>query len=79
MDPQIISQYKSMDKDGDGQVDLSELRQHLVAQGYEEANLDALVVLFDKNGDGEISIDEFAAGLAAIPADQSAAAAAKRQ
>jgi Ca2+-binding EF-hand superfamily protein len=53
--------FAVLDYDGDGQLTIAELSQHLGAAGYSSAAIDNLFETVDINNDGEISCDELCA------------------
>ena len=57
----IRSMFQSMDKNGDGVITVSEMRQALNAAGqdYTLKDVQKLVKKADKNGDGRVAWEEF--------------------
>ena len=61
--------FTSMDTDGSGALDKSELRAALHAKNVDSDYItNTLMAHFDKNSDGKVTWEEFAAGLAAAKA-----------
>ncbi|CAH8652454.1 unnamed protein product [Heterobilharzia americana] len=55
----LLNAFKSLDKDGDGTVSSEELRNCLVACGFNEKDAKPLMEYLDSNKDGKITLDEF--------------------
>ena len=62
-----VNEYKAtfelVDTDGDGYLSVAELKQLMVALGYEisDTRVVEVVVAADENRDGKLSLEEFAA------------------
>jgi len=50
--------FDVVDLNGDGLISFEELRQHLVAQNFDESKIEHIFLILDLNGDGEISKSE---------------------
>mmetsp|Transcript_23866 Transcript_23866/g.43437 ORF Transcript_23866/g.43437 Transcript_23866/m.43437 type:complete len:336 (-) Transcript_23866:254-1261(-) len=57
--PELITMFKSMDKDGNGLLDRDELVEALAKAGTDPEAMDALIKEADTDGDGKISLPEF--------------------
>ena len=56
--------FKSMDADGNGELDTSEFQCKCSDFGIDDASIQQLFLQLDTNSDGNISLDEFIAGWA---------------
>ena len=55
--------FKRVDADGDGTIDLDELRVYVSRRGFPAAQADRAFDALDDNGDGVLSLEEWRAGL----------------
>eukprot|EP00658_Telonema_sp_P-2_P014172 TRINITY_DN1537_c0_g1_i1.p1 TRINITY_DN1537_c0_g1~~TRINITY_DN1537_c0_g1_i1.p1 ORF type:complete len:295 (-),score=26.94 TRINITY_DN1537_c0_g1_i1:279-1163(-) len=54
-----MAMFSSMDTDGNGELDMNELRQGLSDLGFEDAAIDSSMMAMDTNCDGVVSKQEF--------------------
>lgn len=61
VDPEIIGRFSKIDKNGDGRIDISELRAELGKDPkITVEHLEAIVSLADLDGNGEMDVAEYA-------------------
>ena len=66
-------QFRTIDTNGDGSLDLVELSNGLSDLGLTDAEIEAIFVDLDVNNDGRVSEEEYVAGYATcLPDDKSA-------
>ena len=70
---ELRSAFSCFDLDGNGQIDLGELRHVLRSLGANEADASRILAAADKDGDGTVSFDEFAELVRPVYADSGAA------
>jgi len=63
------AQFRFIDKNGDGSLDLAELNEGLSDFGLTDAQIEAIFFELDVNSDGKVSQEEFLAGYASIVAE----------
>ena len=51
--------FSRIDHDGNGYIDISELKNELQAMGQEPGSIQDVVSRYDENGDGYIDFNEF--------------------
>jgi Ca2+-binding EF-hand superfamily protein len=61
VDPKILARFQKIDTNGDGRIDLSELRAELGKDPkITQEHLEAIVSLADVDGNGEMDVEEYA-------------------
>ena len=63
MEDEVSAIFKRVDTDGDGTIDLDELRVYVSRRGFPAAQADRAFDALDDNGDGVLSLEEWRAGL----------------
>ncbi len=63
VEDEVSAIFKRVDTDGDGTIDLDELRVYVSRRGFPAAQADRAFDALDDNGDGVLSLEEWRAGL----------------
>lgn len=63
VEDEVSALFKRVDADGDGTIDLDELRVYVSRRGFPAAQADRAFAAIDTDGDGTLSLDEWRAGL----------------
>ena len=74
-DHRIKLAFSRIDHDGNGYIDLAELRTELEAMGQEPEGIEEIVGKYDENGDGYIDFHEFSELIRKLSSEASTAAA----
>ncbi|QDZ24092.1 calcium-dependent protein kinase [Chloropicon primus] len=72
-DHRIKLAFSKIDHDGNGYIDLAELRRELEAMGQDPEGIEGIVGKYDENGDGYIDFDEFSHLIRKLSSDNSSA------
>jgi Ca2+-binding EF-hand superfamily protein len=61
VDPAILERFKKIDTNGDGRIDMDELRAELGKDpNISQEHLETIVSLADLDGNGEMDVEEYA-------------------
>ncbi|KAH8864198.1 16 kDa calcium-binding protein [Schistosoma japonicum] len=74
MDEILLTQFRKMDKDGNGTLSRREIRQCMKSSGFEESFIKEFIETFDLDGDGVITLEEYERVLNIIPQEEKEAA-----